>query len=263
MKESKKKGGSVWPLEPGRLREFAGGRPARGTRGRRLAARLPGRAGAARRCTAPTPARDPCVGATRRANTGSRAAGGAHRGVAHVECRGPTWRARAWARRASRRSWRRSRPRSPRAVEEGQAADRAPHFCSGCPPPAPRAGARAPRSRPARTRRRDRLRHDGAADARARGALHRRDGLRGRALDRPRAAYTDAGHLFQNLGDGTYFHSGRLAVRACVEAGVPITFESYGTACGRDDRRPGGDRREAAARARARPSRTACAAWWR
>ncbi len=37
--------------------------------------------------------------------------------------------------------------------------------------------------------------------------------------------YTDTEHLFQNLGDGTYFHSGRLAVRACVEAGVTLTFK--------------------------------------
>ncbi len=37
--------------------------------------------------------------------------------------------------------------------------------------------------------------------------------------------YTDTKHLFQNLGDGTYFHSGRLAVRACAAAGVSITFK--------------------------------------
>jgi indolepyruvate ferredoxin oxidoreductase len=37
--------------------------------------------------------------------------------------------------------------------------------------------------------------------------------------------WTSTGHLFQNLGDGTYFHSGRLAVRACVAADVPITFK--------------------------------------
>ena len=32
-------------------------------------------------------------------------------------------------------------------------------------------------------------------------------------------------HLFQNLGDGTYFHSGRLAVQAAVAADIDITFK--------------------------------------
>src|ERR1700743_659783 len=40
------------------------------------------------------------------------------------------------------------------------------------------------------------------------------------------APFTFEKHVFTNLGDGTYFHSGLLAIRAAIAAKINITYEN-------------------------------------
>jgi len=80
-----------------------------------------------------------------------------------------------------------------------------------------------PRCRKAAAPCRHRLPFHGAVD----GPLDR-DVLptwrRGRAVGR-RCPFTKEEHVFANLGDGTYFHSGSLAIRQAIASGANITYK--------------------------------------
>jgi indolepyruvate ferredoxin oxidoreductase len=95
---------------------------------------------------------------------------------------------------------------------------RTPYFCSGCPhntstkvPEGSRAGAGIGCHYMAMWMDRDTLgfTHMGAEGVNWTG----------------QAPFVETKHLFQNLGDGTYYHSGLLAIRAAVAAGTNITYK--------------------------------------
>ncbi|CAO3429489.1 indolepyruvate ferredoxin oxidoreductase family protein [Azospirillum endophyticum] len=100
----------------------------------------------------------------------------------------------------------------------GAVAKRTPYFCSGCP-------------------------HNSSTKVPEGSRAHAGIGCHwmSQAMDRDTATYTHMGaeganwvglapfvptrHIFQNIGDGTYFHSGLLAIRAAVAGGVNITYK--------------------------------------
>ena len=103
-------------------------------------------------------------------------------------------------------------------MPEKPAMDRTPYFCSGCPH---NTGTRVPEG----------------SRALAGIGCH----FMAQWMDRNTAGYTQMGgegaswvgeapfvktsHMFQNIGDGTYYHSGLLAVRAAKASGVNVTYK--------------------------------------
>ena len=110
------------------------------------------------------------------------------------------------------------------APELGPVADqpkRTPYFCSGCP------HNTSTRAEP------DELIGAGigchtmiAIDPGRRGKLVGMTQMGGEGAQwTGLAPFTEDKHFVQNLGDGTFFHSGSLAIRAAVAAGVDITYK--------------------------------------
>ncbi|WP_428099046.1 indolepyruvate ferredoxin oxidoreductase family protein [Candidatus Rariloculus sp.] len=95
---------------------------------------------------------------------------------------------------------------------------RMPHFCSGCPH---NSSTRVPEG----------SRAVGGIGCHFMAAWMDRDNVTYTQMGGEgatwigQAPFTETKHVFQNLGDGTYAHSGILAIRAAVAAGVNITYK--------------------------------------
>ena len=108
---------------------------------------------------------------------------------------------------------------NPAAIRAPMALQRTPYFCSGCPH---NTSTKVPEGSRAMagigchgmvlaipSRRTATISHMGAEGVNWIG----------------QAPFTSEPHIFQNLGDGTYTHSGLLALRAAAAAGVNITYK--------------------------------------
>jgi len=110
------------------------------------------------------------------------------------------------------------RRRAGRLVRNEAGMARTPYFCSGCPH---NSSTKVPDGSMAMAgigchtlaigmeRNTKTFTHMGAEGASWVGASH----------------FTDVPHVFQNLGDGTYFHSGYLAIRQAIAANTNITYK--------------------------------------
>ena len=110
------------------------------------------------------------------------------------------------------------RRRASRQVRNDSGMARVPYFCSGCPH---NTSTKVPEGSMAMAgigchtlaigmeRNTKTFTHMGAEGVPWVGASH----------------FVDVPHVFQNLGDGTYFHSGYLAIRQAIAAGTTITYK--------------------------------------
>lgn len=101
---------------------------------------------------------------------------------------------------------------------DADAVKRIPYFCSGCPHSVSTRVPEGSKAMPGIGC------HYMATwmDRSTVGAIH----MGGEGIDwAAHAHFTRRGHMFQNLGDGTYFHSGSLAIRQAVAAKANITYK--------------------------------------
>jgi indolepyruvate ferredoxin oxidoreductase len=102
----------------------------------------------------------------------------------------------------------------------GHAADarRSPYFCSGCPHNTSTKTPEGARSMPGI-----------GCHAMTEIAERTTEGLTAMGGEGVpwvgQAPFTTVPHMFANLGDGTYFHSGLMAIRQSIAAKVPITYK--------------------------------------